>query len=198
VLKIAPAKQALLLQEGGNHMKNAAPLIVLILTLLLTSCSLTLPIAYSPSNLVTGTGSVSVERFTYTAARKGIVAYNQPEKNPSAIGDIYLSDDIEALFTDAVRKELRFSGYKLSEEVPISISGNIDRFYYDWVGFSTQRIDIVVDFSVRKDGKVAFLETISSHKEAPKAPGYDIEAIKSAISDCIHRFLQEARSKGII
>jgi len=164
---------------------------------LLTSCSATLPIAYSPSNLVTGTGSVSVERFTYTAARKGTVAHNQPEKNPSGIGDIYLSDDIESLFTDAVRKELRFSGYKLAEEVPISISGTIDRFYYDWVGFSTQSIDIVIDFRVRKNGKVLFLQTISSHKEAPKAPGYETEAMKSAISDCIHRFLQEAHKKGI-
>src|SRR5271157_3073249 len=110
-------------------MRSTTSFFIIILSPLLASCSMTMAISYAPSNLVTGTGSVSVERFSYTAARNGNVAPNQPEKNPSGLGDIYLTDDIEALFTDAVRKELRFSGYKLAEGVPISISGTIDRFY---------------------------------------------------------------------
>ncbi|MCX5825242.1 MAG: hypothetical protein NTY86_17545 [Deltaproteobacteria bacterium] len=179
-------------------MRSTTSFFIIIMSLLLASCSATLPIAYTPSNLVTGTGSVSVEHFSYTAARKGNVAPNQPEKNPSGIGDIYLSDEIETLFTDAVRKELRFSGYKLTEGVPISISGTIDRFYFDWVGFSTQSIDIVVTFRVGQDGINIFSQTITSHKEAPKAPGYETEAIKSAISECIQRFLQEAQGKGTL
>lgn len=172
--------------------------IIIILSLLFTACSTTLPISYAPSNLVTGTGAVSVERFSYTAARNGNVAPNEPEKNPSGIGIIYLSDDIETLFTDAVRKELRFSGYKLAAGVPIAISGTIDRFYYDWVGLLTQSIDIVVTFRVGQDSKGIFSQTITSHKEAPKAPGYETEAIKSAMSECIQRFLQEAKDKGVL
>jgi len=167
--------------------------------LLLTSCSTTtLPIIYTPSNLVTGTGLLFVESFYYSAAHKGTVAPNEPESNPSGIGTIYLSDSIETIFTNAVRKELRFSGYKLAKGTPISISGTIERFYYDWVGFSSQSIDITVIFRVRKNGKEIFLKTITSNKKAPKSSGYEIEAMKSAISDCIHHFLQEAHEKGIL
>lgn len=179
-------------------MRNIPLFFIIILSLFFASCSATLPIAYSPSNLITGTGTVSVERFSYTAARKGIVASNQPEKNPSGLGDIYISEDIETLFTDAVQKEMRFSGYKLAESAPMSISGNIDRFYYDWVGFSTVSVDVVVSFRVGKDSKSIFADTISSHKEAPKAASYETEAIKSAISECIQRFLQEAQRKGAL
>lgn len=178
--------------------RTASVFIIFVLSLLLASCSATLPIAYTPSNLISGTGTVSVSRFSYTAARKGQIAPNQPEKNPSGIGDIYLSEEIETLFTDAVRKELRFSGYRLADSVPTSISGTIDRFYYDWVGFTTQSVDLVVTFAVDKDGKGVFSQTITSHKEAPKAPGYETEAIKSSISECIQRFLQEAQSKGAL
>ena len=179
-------------------MRYIASVSIIVFTLLLASCSATLPIAYSPSNLITGTGTVSVARFSYTAARKGQIAANQPEKNPSGIGNIYLSEDIETLFTDAVRKELRFSGYRLTESVSTSISGTIDRFYYDWVGISIQSVDLVVTFRVEKDGKGIFSQTVTSHKEAPKAPGYETEAIKSSISECIQRFLQEAQGKGVL
>ena len=179
-------------------MRRTTSVFIVVLSLLFASCSATLPIVYAPSNLIIGTGTVSVERFSYTAARKGQIAPNQPEKNPSGIGDIYLSEDIESLFTDAVRKELRFSGYKLAESVPMSISGTIDRFYYDWVGFLTQSVDMVVTFRVEKDGKGIFSQTITSHKEAPKAPGYETEAVKSSISECIQRFLQEAQGKGVL
>ncbi|MDP2156312.1 MAG: hypothetical protein Q8K68_01215, partial [Nitrospirota bacterium] len=181
-----------------HYMRSIASFFIIISSLLLSSCAATLPIAYTPSNLVSGTGSVSVERFYYTSARKGNIAPNQPEKNPAGMGDIYLSDDIETLFTDAVRKELRFSGYKLAESVPISIAGTIDRFYYDWVGLLTVSVDIVVTFRVGQEGKVIFSQTYTSHKEAPKEPGYEIEAIKSAISECIQYFLQEAVAKGIL
>ena len=108
--------------------RNPAWIFIVLLTLVFASCSATLPIAYAPSNLVTGTGSVFVDRFHFSAARKGNVPPNQPEKNPSGLGNIYLAEDIETVFTDAVKKELRFSGYKLAENAPVSISGTIDRF----------------------------------------------------------------------
>jgi len=170
----------------------------ILLGLFLIACSVTLPFTYAPSNLTIGSGSVSVERFIYTPTRKGHLEPNQLETNPSAIGYAYLSNDIESLFTDAVRKELRFSGYKLTEGVPILIGGTIDRFYHDWVGYTTISVDMVVTFKVREDGRVIFSQTITSHKNAPKATGYDIEAMKSVVSDCIQQFLQEVRGKGIL
>ena len=68
--------------------RTASVFIIIVLSLLFASCSATLPIVYAPSNLISGTGTVSVKRFSYTAARKGQTAPNQPEKNPFGIGDI--------------------------------------------------------------------------------------------------------------
>lgn len=174
--------------------------LVMIVTLgyLLNGCTSTLPVTYSPSNLSTGSGSVSVEQFSYMAARKGEVEPNQPEKNPTGLGIIYLAENIEALFTDAVRKELRFSGHSLAEGAPTSVSGTIERFYYDWVGFLTESVDMTVTFHIKQNGKVTFTQTVTSHKEAPKDSGYAAEAMKSAISDCIHRFIQEAHIKRVL
>lgn len=114
------------------------------------------------------------------------------------MGTVYLSQDISSLFTDAVRKELRFSGHTLSESASSTIGGVIDRFSYDWVGFLTQRVDIAVSFQVRRGGQVVYSRTLTSHKEAPKAPGYETEAIKSAMADCIQQFLEDAHSRGAL
>jgi hypothetical protein len=59
---------------------TASVFIIIVLSLVFASCAATQPIVYAPSNLITGTGTVSVTRFSYTAARKGQIAPNQPER----------------------------------------------------------------------------------------------------------------------
>lgn len=177
-------------------MKHLIRFLLLLGSAFLAGCAATLPISYTPSNLTKGSGSVAVEQFIYTAARNGKFPPNQPEER--GIGTIYLSEDIASLFTDAVRKELRFSGYGLAANANSTIHGTIDRFSYNWVGFTLQKIDVAVTFEVRRGGKVLYSRAIASHKEAPKAPGYETEAIKSAMSDCIQHFIEDAHSKGVL
>ena len=170
---------------------------ILFLTVVFfVGCTATLPVNYAPSNLTQGSGSIAVNQFVYAAARDGKLPPNQPEEH--GIGTILLSQDIATLFSDAVRKELRFSGYDLSTSASVTIGGIIDRFSYDWVGFSTQSVDVSVVFQVHRAGKEVYLRKITSHKEMPKAPGYETEAIKSAISDCIQQFLADTHTKHIL
>lgn len=170
---------------------------ILFLTVLfLAGCTATLPVNYAPSNLTRGSGAVAVDQFVYAAARDGKFPANQPEER--GLGTILLGQDISSLFSDAVRKELRFSGYDLSTGASVTVGGVIDRFSYDWVGLATQRVDVSVSFKVHRAGKEVYSRTITSHKEIPKAPGYETEAIKSAMSDCIQQFLGDAHAKHVL
>lgn len=175
-----------------NHVK----LIFLALTgFFLFGCS-TLPITYSPSTTVSGgQGTVSVGKFNYLPAKEGRVEANEVEKNPASIGTVYLSTDIETLLSDAFQKELRFAGYKISSTSPVLISGDVEQFYHNWVGFLTTSVDFRIKIYVTKEGATKFTSVYSSHKEAPKASGYETEAMKSAIGECITKFLIEAEQK---
>ena len=92
-------------------MKHIKIILLLAATAFLGACSTTLPISYAPSTLSRGSGPVAVEQFVYAAAQTGKFPANQPEER--GIGTIYLSQEIASLFTDALRKELRFSGHTL-------------------------------------------------------------------------------------
>src|SRR5260221_10148321 len=105
--------------------KCIKPVLLLLVAASLVACSATLPITYAPSNLSRGSGSIAVEQFIYAAARSGKFPANQPEER--GIGAIYLSEDIASLFTDAVRKELQFSGHTLDRGASLTIGGVIDR-----------------------------------------------------------------------
>jgi hypothetical protein len=177
-------------------MKHIKVVLLLAANVSLVACSATLPISYSPSNLSRGSGPVAVEQFIYVAASSGKLPANQPEEH--GIGAIYLSPDIASLFTDAVRKELHFSGHILTGGTSTTISGVIDRFSYDWVGLTTQEVDVAVTFKVHGGGQVIYSRTFASHKEAPKAPGYETEAIKSAMSDCIQQFIEDAHNQRVL
>src|SRR5260221_9673693 len=143
----------------------------------------------------------SFARFGINCSRAVHLRSGQERKGPRepteerGIGAIYLSEDIASLFTDAVRKELQFSGYTLDRGASLTLGGVIDRFSYDWVGLLTQRVDVAVSFQVRRGGEVVYSRNLSSHKEAPKTPGYETEAIKSAMSDCIQQFLEDAHNR---
>lgn len=170
-------------------------LLIYFLVSFLMGCSSTLPVNYAPSNISRGSGIVDVKQFVYAAARDRGLAQNEPEEK--GLGTIYLSPDIPTLISDAVRKELRLSGYELDTNASNVIGGVIENFSYDWVGLSTQSIDIKINFQVDSNGR-RLSKIISSHKEAPKAPGYETEAIKAAISDCIQRFLNEVHKERIL
>jgi uncharacterized lipoprotein YajG len=170
--------------------------IVLLLALLaLSGC--TYPISYAPSNLSVGAGPIAVDTFTYTALKKGISEANEVEKSTFAMGNIYLSQDIETLYTDAVRKELRFSGHTIQDKHDVTVTGTIDRFLYDWVGLFTVDFDLVVTYNVLNHGKSIYKKTIIKAINFPKTGVGDVEAMKSTMSQSIAEFIKDAHGKKV-
>lgn len=162
----------------------------------IAGCATPIPFNYSPSNLTQGSGSVRVDRFSYMPARNGEVAPNELQKQRLGGGTLLLQQDVDELVSDALRKEFRMSGYGIASN-SLAVSGSVDRFYIDWVGFSTIDIEVAITFSVRSGSTQLYTATFKSHKQAPKTDnGVAIEAIKTALADCLHQFIRDAQSKG--
>lgn len=166
--------------------------------LLMSACSTTLPLNYIPSSSVRGDVSVTTAPFRYVPAENGEVEPNQFQKNSASIGEIYTGTGIATFVETSLKKELSYSGFKLDGPNPLEISGDVTRFYYDWLGFTEVDFEIKIDFSIAKDGVEVFKYTALSHQKAPKTMAQDPEAIRAALSACIDDFLTQARAKGVL
>ena len=166
--------------------------------LLLSACSTTLPLNYIPSSSVRGDASVTTTSFRYIPSENGEVKPNQFQKNSASIGEIHTGTDIASFVETSLKKELSYSGFKLGGPNPLVISGNVTRFYYDWIGFTEVDFEVRIDFTVTKDGVEVFKHTVFSHQKAPKTMAQDPEAIRAALSSCIDDFFTQARAKSIL
>lgn len=167
--------------------------------LVLSGCSTTMPINYVASPTIKGQGAVSVGQFKYIPAARGLVESNEFQKASSAIGTMYMSDKADALLKSSLTKELIAAGFDPSDNADIKISGDIQQFKYDWIGFVEVDFYLDVDYTVIKNSQVIYKNTVKTHKASPKAMGAtDSEAVRSAISSNIGDLLQDLRAKKIL
>lgn len=167
--------------------------------LVLGGCSTTMPINYVASPTIKGQGDVGVGVFKYIPYEKGLVKANEFQKPSAAIGTIYMSDKADVLLKSSLTKELIAAGFNPDQNADIQISGDVQKFEYDWIGFIEVDFYLDVDYSVTKGGQVIYKNTIKTHKASPKAMGAtDSEAVRSAISSNIGDLLQDLRAKKIL
>ena len=69
------------------------------------------------------------------------------ESSSRDVEALYLSQDIGEFFTNAVRKELAFSGYHVQPSEARIVSGTIEHFFLDYVGEVEQRFEIRATFN---------------------------------------------------
>ncbi|QXP88817.1 hypothetical protein [Methylococcus capsulatus] len=168
---------------------------------LLGACAQHVDISYQPANLSKGSGEIRVETFEYLPAAKGDVEPNEAQQDKSGLASTFFQENVDALFTGALKKELGSSGYALSDGGSRSISGEIQRFSFDWVGMTGMKFDIVVHFTVATNGKVVYSNVLEATREARQedhkldAPS---EPIELAMADCIGRFIRDAQKKGAL
>lgn len=115
--------------------RNLAILALLAAGALLAGCASTpLSINYSPSSTMSADGNVDVIAFDYLPAADGKVKRNQIRN--TAIGNAYFDQEIDALVRDAVFKELRFVGVEVGEGNDAKLTGEIQEFLMDDLGYS--------------------------------------------------------------
>lgn len=175
-------------------------IITIAIGLLLSGCSTTVPLNYIPASSIRGESQVNVALFRYLPADAGKVAPNQFQKNPSSLGEMFTSTEVASFVMTALKKELAYSGFRPGTAHALIISGDVTRFYYDWLGFSEVDFEIGIDFKITQDGKEVFRHSAFSHQKAPKSESMsqDSEAVRAAVSACIDDFLAEARVKGVL
>jgi uncharacterized lipoprotein len=88
---------------------------------------------YTPSSVMSATGSVSVVDFRYIPFESSVVASNQIKN--TALGKIEIDKDVKDFFRDAVVAELRIVGIKLDSRTRM-LGGDISEFIADDLGFT--------------------------------------------------------------
>ena len=101
----------------------------LLLSLVTTAgCPRMVSLDYQPSNPLRGEGSVGTAPFRYQASDEHRVRPRQVESNPSSKTELFLTKEIGAFFSDALRLELGRSGYSVNDSSDRIVSGTITRF----------------------------------------------------------------------
>lgn len=102
--------------------------------LALAGCSGTIPVNYTPHNIVRYQGDVDVGQFSYAPAKAGKVKTNQVAN--TAVGSIYLPTNVSDLVRRATAAELEKTGFKLDTSSPLRLTGTILNFEADDLGYS--------------------------------------------------------------
>ncbi|MGH7164764.1 MAG: hypothetical protein ACREIS_04480 [Nitrospiraceae bacterium] len=169
-----------------------------LLAVCLAGCLEVLSIDYRPANPFKGQGRVQVAEFEYAPAQPQRLRARQVETNPTAPGELFLSDPVAALFTEAVRRELVHSGYQVGEEEERVLGGVIERFYLDWGRTDEQTMEVRVASVLWSRGTTVFSHTCRSVSSRARAPLNDAVLITEAVKDCIHQLLGAAQAAHVL
>lgn len=171
---------------------------LLTMACLSSGCPRMLHLNYQPSNSLKGNGTVQVGPFLYASPPTGLIKQNAVEGNPHDVEALYLSQDIGKVFTDAVTKELAFSGYNVQPGEARIVSGTIEQFFLEYVGGTEQRFELLATFTVTRTDKANFTSTCRSNLKEPKDWMKSGSLIERGMKDCIEQFIKGAQAAGVL
>ena len=171
---------------------------LLIVACLSSGCPRVLYLDYQSSNSLKGNGTVQVSPFLYAGHPTGLMKQTELESSSRDVEALYLSQDIGEFFTNAVRKELAFSGYHVQPGEARIVSGTIEHFFLDYVGEDEQRFEIRATFNVNRTDAVVFASTCRSNLRQAKDWMASGLLIERGIKDCIEQFMNSAQAAGAL
>ncbi len=171
---------------------------VILLSLFLQACPRLISLNYEPSNPYTATGKIEVGTFEYAAATKRLVRPKEIESNPKGVGTFFTSQDINILFSNALKSELTFSGFAVEPEQEVVVFGVIERFYFDWVTTGYKTFELEVRFMIRSGSRLVYSQTSRSTQTRPKSIVSVSPLIKAALKECIQEFMGRAQEAHVL
>ena len=171
---------------------------VLGVVLLLVGCSTTIPVNYVASPMLRGQGVVKVDKTSYAPAERGEVAANQFQSVSGALGEVYTDESVPDLIKHSLQKELVAAGFDPEGPDGVVINAQVEKFLFDWTGFSEMDLYLDVRYTVMKDGQTVYDSIVRTHKALPKAMGAESEGVRTTISSNIAELLMALRAKQII
>lgn len=158
-----------------------------------TGCPRMVSLDYQPSNPLRGQGTVGTMPFRYQPSDEHRVRPRQVETDPLAKTDLFLSQEISAFFSDALRLELSRSGYTMNDSSDRFVSGTITRFYLDWRSGEDRSFELAADFTVQSVERSLFSWHCSSVQKGPNMLPEDGILIRKGTADCMRRFIEAAQ-----
>ncbi len=171
---------------------------LLILACLSSGCPRVLYLDYQSSDSKKGNGTVQVAPFLYAFHPTGLMKQKELEASSSDVEALYLSQDIGEFFTNAVRKELVFSGYHVQPVEARIVSGTIEHFFLDYVGEDEQRFEIRATFNVNRTDAAVFALACRSNLRQAKDWMTSGLLIERGIKDCIEQFMNSEQAAGAL
>ncbi len=136
----------------------------ILFAIFFTGCAEKVIVNYAPSSTMVVKGNVDVGEFEYLPVEKFKVQPNQIRN--TAIGSIIFEKNINQYFRDAVFNESRLVGIKVDGDN--KVSGQINDFLIDDLGFS---VDWTLDVKykvIKKDGTLCYSENKVLRKNTSK------------------------------
>lgn len=171
---------------------------LLLLACLSSGCPRVLYLDYQPSNSLKGNGPVQVAPFLYAGHPTGLMKQKELEPSSRDVEALYLSQDIGEFFTNAVRKELVFSGYNVQPGEARIVSGTIGQFFLDYVEQVEQRFEIRATFNVNRPDVTVFVSACHSDLRQSRDWMKSGLLIERGIKDCIEQFMKSAQTAGAL
>jgi hypothetical protein len=161
-------------------------------------CPRMVSLDYQPSNPLRGQGTVGTAQFRYPASDEHRVRPRQVETDPLAKTDLFLSQEIGAFFSDALRLELSRSGYTMNDSSDRFVSGTITRFYLDWRSGEDRSFELAVDYTIQSSEHTLFSWHCSSVQKGPNMLSEDGILIRKGTADCMRRFIEAAQDARVL
>jgi hypothetical protein len=153
---------------------------------------------YQPTNPLKGQGTVGTEAFRYLPADERRVRPRQVETDPLSKTELYLTQEVAAFFSDALRSELSRSGYQVQESSDRIVSGAIARFYLNWKSREDRFFELAADYVVQSGERELFSWHCDSVQKGPDVMVEDGILIRRAIAGCMHRFIAAAQEARVL
>jgi hypothetical protein len=178
--------------------RRCVPALLVGIGLLIAGCPRVISLDYVPSNPLRGQGRLQVDVFDYRAPEKGIERPKEMQGDAQEFEVFYLSQNIGAFFTNALKSELGHSGYEVAPAQELVVSGLVERFYFDYEQPDGQVFEIHVSYTVRRSGAVTYSHACESRQERSTTLTTSGLVIEAGIKDCIERFIQGAQEAKVL
>lgn len=126
--------------------------------LFLYGCAGTLPVTYVPQNFARYHGNIDIGRFTYEPADQGLVKPNQIQN--TALGQIYIGANVSDFVQRATAAELEKTGFNISDQNPIQLTGEVLEFKADDLGYSVDWSYSIRYILTRKNDSTVLLNKV--------------------------------------
>jgi len=162
----------------------------------LCGCSLTLTLPYQPTTTAELKGNIEVDNFKYFP-RPGV---KQNQVRNTAAGTIYLTENVEDFYCNALKREMRQATLSLKPGAKCKLSGEVNDFAMDDLGYSVTYISNVHYVLTDTSGKALYDNIFDIRFETSKflVAQAVFANINKTISDNIGKLLTDQTFSDVV